>query len=406
MSKTRRTGVYAVTKKGRRYWEFKAKDPYTNRWFTQSVSKKMLKTLELTPSGRNGTITEKDAQTARTLFEQGLKELPAVQPRLKKEATPVSAIFERYLDSRCIRNTDLVIERKKAVFAEFIDQHGDLPAHELTDQHASSFLHRLLNEGTSKGGKALSPATARDYFGYIKAAFHLACHLNILQSNPAAYVALPEQQEPGTKIWTPKELGTHLTHDFSDPRWDYFHWIVVGAFSMGLSPLEWQKADWKNYDPERRSILIEVVKKKSSSIRRTEVPIPEVLSLAFKQRQKASGPIWPTANGTFFTKITADSMRGRLRRKWKGFNFLSLRKSYSVYLQDQGLYDMELARLLRHQDGVEGGYRVAKNHYSRRRDFEAVRKLTDRAFEGLLELAALVTSDDLPGPQLRLSRPA
>ncbi len=102
MSKTRRTGVYAVTKKGRKYWEFKAKDPYTNHWFTQSVSKKMLKTLGLAPSGRNGTITEKDAQTARTLFEQGLKELPIVQPRIIKDATPVSAIFERYL--RCIQS--------------------------------------------------------------------------------------------------------------------------------------------------------------------------------------------------------------------------------------------------------------------------------------------------------------
>ena len=57
MSRNRRRGVYPVTRKGRRYWESKVKDPHTGEWFTKSISKKMLAAFDVEPSGADGSIT-------------------------------------------------------------------------------------------------------------------------------------------------------------------------------------------------------------------------------------------------------------------------------------------------------------------------------------------------------------
>ncbi len=67
---------------------------------------------------------------------------------------------------------------------------------------------------------------------------------------------------------------------------------------------------------------------------------------------------------------------------------------------------MQLARLLRQKDGVEGGYRVAKEHYSSRHDYDQVKEIVDGVFANLTDLCDLVTVADEPGPQLRLAKPA
>ncbi len=315
MSRKRRTGVYARMKKGHKYWQFNALNPETGKWFTKSVSRKLLEALGITPSGKFGSIAEKDAQEARVLYQRALKAVPGVQKRVNKESTRISELFHRFIEARCTKNGADVIERKRLIFADFIKLHGDLPARHVTEQHAATFLKQLLTKGTSRGKVALAPGTARDRFAVIKAAFEFGRHIGILRVNPATYVALPEKQAPKTRIWTPDQIHSKLTENFDEPTWEYFQWIVVGTLITGLSPMEWQRADWSSYDSKRHAIWIDEVKKKSSAIRRTDVPIPALFHQAFKQRKQESGPIWPTANGNFFSKTTSDSLRARVRKR-------------------------------------------------------------------------------------------
>jgi integrase len=160
--------------------------------------------------------------------------------------------------------------------------------------------------------------------------------------------------------------------------WTSMEWVGIGLLTLGLRPIELQRARWENVNWDERFLFIAEIHGNKLTQARQWQPIPLAAWPHFVARRKPTGLIWTAHHGAEITDDALARMRRTVQAELPGFAWKRFRKSYATILSDAGNDVVAVSRLLRHSAGGKN-VSIAQRHYVGRSG-ALLRDVVDEAF--------------------------
>jgi integrase len=250
-----------------------------------------------------------DATEARRLLGTG-SILEAVQFYLKHYASDsggrtVADLIEEYLKAPGKRGSKLVTRRPITItaarkrLAPFNVTFGKQPIAEVYQADVEGWIEAGGWTGLNR----------RHYVASVRALYGFAIRRGYVALNPADKIELPEGTEaPPPAILTPKQVTAILEAARKEAP-DLLPRLAV-SFFCGLRPTELTRLDWGAVNlPEA---FITVSPETSKMRRQRHVDIPANLIQWLTLHRKASGPLWPLGETTYWHKLSRILKRARV----------------------------------------------------------------------------------------------
>lgn len=231
------TGVYQ-DQKG--LWYFKVrthKDPLTGKW------------VQVT---RRGFRTAADAAKARRELQEAP---PAPKQSPSARSLTIAELLTAYLDDA--EATGRLAAKTLFDYRQFARDYiepwiGDRLVADVTSETISAWQTKLLTEGGTRTGRALSPNTVRLARAPLNGAYKYGRVNGLAADNPVADVALPKKRRSIPKHWSPEQAREFLALTEGEALWPI--WAVL--LGSGLRIGELVALRWRNVDLERRVIRV------------------------------------------------------------------------------------------------------------------------------------------------------
>ena len=298
--KRRESGSGTITKRKDGRWEARytsGTDPATRKLIRHSIYGKTQKEL-----------ASKLREVTRDIDEGSFIE-PAQYT--------VAEWMKTYLDEYTMNLKPYALHSYEAVIRNHITPAlGKIKLQALTTVQIQAFVNSLCRP-INKGGKALSPKTAKNIYGVLHRGLDLAVRIGLLRSNPANACILPKVPKPEIKTITDKQLDRFLAACRPDPFYRlYLVDLFTGMRQGEILGLSWPDIDWENGSlylhqqlqqyltrGDRNCYLTSLKNGKT----RTVTIAPTVLQILREQRliqnkqRIAAGPMWENEYNLVFT---------------------------------------------------------------------------------------------------------
>ena len=193
---------------------------------------------------------------------------------------------------------------------------GKIKLQALTTVQIQAFVNSLCRP-SSKGGKALSPKTAKNVYGVLHRGLDLAVRIGVLRSNPANACILPKVPKPEIRTITDEQLDRFLSACKGDPFYRlYLVDLFTGMRQGEILGLSWPDIDWEHGSLYLHQQLQQYLTRGDCNCymntlkngkSRTVTVAPTVLQILREQRliqneqRMAAGPLWYNEYDLVFT---------------------------------------------------------------------------------------------------------
>ncbi len=232
-------------------------------------------------------------------------------------------------------------------------------------------------------GRGLANASGRSCFAQVGMLLNFALKKGWMKVDPRATYRKPREQLKDPNPLTDDELTKFFDFvrapaRFRPDAWTSMEWVGIGLLTLGLRPIELQRARWENVNWDERFLFIAESHGNKLTQARQWQPIPLAAWPHFLARRKPTGLIWTAHQGAEITDDALARMRRTVQAALPGFAWKRFRKSYATILSDAGNDVVAVSRLLRHSAGGKN-VSIAQRHYVGRSG-ALLRDVVDEAF--------------------------
>lgn len=217
----------------------------------------------------------------------------------------VADLIEEYLKAPGKRGNKLVTRRPITITAA---RKRLLPFKKAFEKQPIAEVYQADLEAWLKAG-GWSGLNHRHYVAAVRALYGFAIRRGYVALNPADKIELPEGTEaPPPAILTPKQV-TAILEATRKEAFDLLPRLAV-SFFCGLRPTELTRLDWSAVNLSGGFITVSPETAKMRRQRHVDIPANLIQWLA--PYRKASGPVWPKGETTYWHKLARILKRAKL----------------------------------------------------------------------------------------------